>query len=163
MFWIILAAMTIVGGIVLAIKEREGLLVGLGVLFAMVVAIIGLSTFYLVGQYCITPDEVYDTAKTNICAISDNTGTFFVGRYHADSSVFYSYIKETDDGGKVVGRINVDTATLYDNEKEHPYITTIKKRNSNPFLRFFFFTDTTRYEIHIPPQSIKYDYNVDLK
>lgn len=163
MFWIILAAMAIVGGIVRAVKEREGLLVGLGVLVAMAVALIGLSIYYTVGQYCITPDEAYSTTKTNISAISDNTGTFFVGRYHSDSSVFYSYIKETDDGGKVVGRINADTATLYDNEKEHPYITTIKKRNSNPFLRFFFFTDTTRYEIHIPPQSIKYDYNVDLK
>ena len=163
MFWIILAAMTIVGGIVLAIKEREGILVGLGVLVALLVAFLGLSIFYIVGQCCITPDEAYDTTNTNICAVSDNTGTFFVGRYHADSSVFYSYIKETDDGGKVVGRINADTATLYDNEKEQPYITTIKKRNSNPFLRFFFFTDTTRYEIHIPPQSIKYDYNVDLK
>ena len=163
MFWIILAAMAIVGGIVWAIKEREGLLVGLGVLVAMLVAGIGLSTFYIVGQYCITPDEAYGTTKTNICAISDNTGTFFVGRYHSNSSVFYSYIKETDDGGKVIGRINANTATLYDNEKEHPYITAIKKRNSNPFLRFFFFTDTTRYEIHIPPQSIKCDYNVDLE
>lgn len=77
MFWIILAAMTIVGGIVWAIKERDGLLVGLGVLVAMLVALFGLSTYYLVGQCCITPDEAYDTTKTNICAISDNTGTFF--------------------------------------------------------------------------------------
>ena len=163
MFWIILAAMVFSGGIVWAIKERDEFYAFIGVLITFLVGFVGLVICTLVGQCFITSDEVCNKSETNICAFADNTGTFFVGRYHSDSSMFYSYIIETNDGGKTVGSIHANDAILYDNEKEQPYIVEIKKRSSNPVMRFFFFTDKTKYEIHIPPKSIRYDYNVDLE
>ena len=162
MFWIILVAAILIGSVVLAIIWRDEDFVFFGVLTAFLVGLIGAGVFFLAGC-CFTPDEVYETNETDICALTDNTGTFFVGRYHSDSSIFYSYLEETDDGGKVVGKIDAKDAILYDDEKEQPYIVEFKKHNSNPFVRFFFCTDRTKYEIHIPPESIRYDYSVDLK
>lgn len=162
MFWIILAAAVFIAGIVLAIIWKEEFVVIFGVLAALLVGLIGLGAFLGFGEL-FTPDEVYEINETDICALTDNTGTFFVGRYHSDSSIFYSYLEKTDDGGKVVGKIDAKDAILYDDEKEQPYIVEFKKHNSNPFVRFFFCTDRTKYEIHIPPESIRYDYGVDLK
>lgn len=162
MFWIILAALVFIGGIVWAIIEKEGFLFGIGVATTLLVVVFGI-IICAIGYYCIPADEKYDETQTDICALTDNTGTFFVGRHHADSSIFYSCLTKTDDGGKVTEKINADDAVIFDDEKEQPYIVKIKKRNSNPFVRFFFYTDTTKYEIHIPPESIRYDYNVDLK
>ena len=162
MFWIILAAAVFIAGIVLAIIWKEEVVVIFGVLAALLVGLIGLGAFLGFGEL-FTPDEVYEINETDICALTDNTGTFFVGRYHSGSSIFYSYLEKTDDGGKVVGKIDAKDAILYDDEKEQPYIVEFKKHNSNPFVRFFFCTDRTKYEIHIPPESIRYDYSVDLK
>lgn len=162
MFWIILTAAVFIAGIVLAIIWKEEFVVIFGVLAAFLVSLIGFGAFLGFGGL-FTPDEVYEINETDICALTDNTGTFFVGRYHSDSSIFYSYLEKTDDGGKVVGKIDAKDAILYDDEKEQPYIVEFKKHNSNPFVRFFFCTDRTKYEIHIPPESIRYDYGVDLK
>ena len=60
-------------------------------------------------------------------------------------------------------KVEANKAIVYDDEVEHPYIVTYEKRNSNPIVRFFFWTDKKEYQIHIPPESIKYNFSVDLE
>ena len=162
MFWLFLAAAFFISGIVDAIKNREGAPIVLGFLVSLVVMAFGAICCAAIGM-CIPADEVYETNNKQICAISDNTGTFFVGRYGAKSSTFYCYLEETENGGKVMKEVKVSDATLYDDKTESPYVSTLKKRNSNPIIRFFFWTYRDEYDIHIPRGSIKYNFNVDLE
>lgn len=69
------------------------------------------------------------------------------------------------DSGEPIGNFCADAGLVAVMQLDEvlEYITKYKKHNSNPFIRFFFYTDTTEYKIYIPPESIRYDYSVDLK
>lgn len=162
MFWIILIVGILVASIVDAIRNRDFLPVLGGVMVSALAVIIGLVCYVGIGM-SISADETYETTNKQICALSDNTGTFFVGRYSAKSCTYYCYLEETNDGGKVMKEAVANKATIYDDEVESPYIVTFKKHNSNPIVRFFFWTDKEEYQIHIPPESIKYNFSVDLE
>lgn len=162
MFWIILAAVPLIWGIVDAVRNREGTSIVMGFLVSLATAFIGIFCYAGIGM-CIPADEVYETNNKQICAISDNTGTFFVGRYSVESRTYYCYLEETSDGGKAMKKADTGKAVIYDDEAESPYVITLEKRNSNPVVNFFFYTDKEEYRIHIPPKSIKYNFNVDLE
>lgn len=162
MFWIILVAGLFIASIVGAIRNRDFLPVLGGIIVSALAFLIGFLCYAGVGM-AITANEVCETRTEQICAISDNSGTFFVGRYSAKSSTYYCYLVEKEDGGKVMEKVEANKAIVYDDEVEHPYIVTYEKRNSNPIVRFFFWTDKKEYQIHIPPESIKYNFSVDLE
>jgi len=162
MFWIILIAGFFIASIVDAIRNRDFLPVLGGVIISALAVFVGLICYVGIGM-SILADETYETTNKQICALSDNTGTFFVGRYSAKSCTYYCYLEETNDGGKVMKEAETKKTTVYDDEAESPYAVTLKKHNSNPVVRFFFWTDKTEYQIHIPPESIKYDFSVDLE
>lgn len=101
MFWIILVAGLFIASIVDAIRNRDFLPVLGGVIVSALAVIVGLICYVGIGM-SIPADETYETTNKQICALSDNTGTFFVGRYSAKSCTYYCYLEETNDGGKVM-------------------------------------------------------------
>lgn len=110
-------------------------------------------------------DEICTIEEIDIFALNDDVGangSSFLGTGHANSSLYYYYITVNDDGSKEIHQLDSGSVKVFDNVNDAPHITIISKRNSNPLLRFFFFTEREEIEIHIPPNSITNDYNVDL-
>lgn len=163
MFWIILIAAFFIAGIVDAIRNRNFMPVLGGFMIAALAVLIGGICYFGIGMTVTTADEICETRTNQICAIADNTGTFFVGRYNIGLTMYYCYLEEKEDGGKVMEKVEANKSTVYDDEVEQPYIVTYAKRNSNPLLRFFFYTYKLEYQIHIPPESIRYSFSIDLK
>lgn len=164
MFWVLLAIAVFIAGIVFAIYERDWVSILSGFGLSLAVLFVGL-IFFIIGL-ALSPDELYSKSNTQICAMSDNVGVKFscyLGGGQGESKMYYYYLSESDDGSKMMHEIESDKATVYEDEIEHPYVVTIEKRFSNPVMRFFFSTMTTCYEVHIPPNSIKYDYSIDLQ
>jgi len=167
-FGFIIGILIIIGSIFYAIFSDLGdpSDIFLGVLISVVVTGCILVCSFLIGQE-LKADENYDNEKESIVALKDNslsTGHFFIGSGYIDSDLYYYYFTENEDGGKDFHSIEATKATLYDDEeKETAYIKTIKMRNSNSIINFFFITNRQKQEIHIPEGSIDYSFSVNLE
>jgi len=167
LFWIIVMVGIFIFGIIKTIQEREGLCILFAVLIDLAVMLAAILIGGLIGEYCISADEVYDEDTVSISAMVDNTGisgkTYFLGSSRVESDLYYYYLAPEEDGGKTVHKVESGRATVYDTEKENPHIVICHNRSSNPVLRFFFFTYRDSYKIYVPEGSIKYDFAVDLE
>lgn len=167
MFILILFVIGIILGIIFAVKEEEFGTFLMGLLITLSVCV-----FWLLFSLLIIPDEslteIVPDSEIKIIALNDNIkteGGFFLGAGTIDSDLYYWYMTEDEDGGKQIQNIkNSHRVKIYDNEKESPYIKLYYKRNPSSALRFFFIAeDPSPYvEFHIPPNSIKQNFNIDL-
>ena len=165
LFWLILAGLGIIGIIIWTIYERDPDCLLLGGVFLMAFAFLAVVVSGLVGL-AFPSNEVYSTEETPICALSDNSdleGSFFLGSGYVKEDIYYYYLTENDDGSKTMRKIPAMGTPVDDSETENPRIVTEYTRNSNPVVRFFFFTYNETHKIYIPPKSIKYSYNIDLE
>ena len=169
MFWVILAICVGIGisvyNIITSIDFYDGFMGEVGAFLASLAVLLFGICIALFGQL-MPADEVCGKTETQICALSDNTNTkglFILGSGSVDSEMYYYYLTKNENNGKKMEKIKYSQAVLFDDKTKQPRIVEVQKRSSNPLVRFFFITESKEYEIHIPPKSIKYDFNVDLK
>ena len=164
-FWIIIVVLAFIGSIIWAIIEADGDLFFIGVIFTLLIALIGAMVGGFIGML-FPSDAVFDTEEIPICAIADNSATsggFFLGSGSLKDDMYYYYLTKNEDGTKEMHKVRSEGVKINDSEKENPRIVIEYKQNSNPVVRFFFFTYRTEHIIYIPPNSIKYNYNIDLE
>lgn len=146
MFWIIITVIIITIGIVLAIYNKDGMdfmgMLGLSV----VLLCVGVSLCAFIGGRVVPHDETYDLSIKYVYSIDTCMN---------DETPCYLITTKTESGEYNVESIDVTDAVLFDDEKEQPYIKTLYKRNSNPVVRFFWFTYVEKYEIHVSYQMYK--------
>lgn len=166
LFWVILFGVILLISAFIAAFKRSGTILGAGAFIGFCVAVAGVVFGSLVG-IGYSPDEIYETEKEEIFAITDNVGTsgqFYLGSGRVQSYMYYFYVTENDDGGKMMHQISSSFVPIYEDEQDNPYIVTYYKRVSDPVVRFFCITsESVCTEIHIPPKSIQYNFNVDLE
>jgi len=164
MFLLIVLGIILIAGIIISIREEEGLYMFATIAIIAIVGIV-LGCFLECVGASFENDELYDTEETPIVALADTPGSnghMFLGTGNIESSMYYYYMTENSDGSKEISKINSKDVHLYEDENENPRIMTCYYRNENPIVRFFFFTENQRTELHIPPNSVKYRFNVDL-
>lgn len=164
MFLLIVICAIVIVGIVISIREQEDIFLLFTVIVAVAATLVLGLILSVVGTF-FENDELYKTEETPIVALADTPGSeghMFLGAGDIESSMCYFYMTENDDGSKNIAKIKSDHVSLYEDEDENPRIVKCYYRNENPIVRFFFFTEESRTELHIPPNSIKYRFNVDL-
>jgi hypothetical protein len=165
-FWFILFGFIVLVSAFIAVYKRSGFVMFAGAMIALIVTLCGVGFIGVIGGLNYDPDETYKTERINIVALSDNVGVsgrFFLGSGTVQSEMYYFYMTENNTGGKVMDSI-CSCVPVYEDEANNPYIITIHKRVSDPVARFFFITsESERTEIHIPPNSIQYNFNIDLE
>lgn len=132
-----------------------------GVLLSMLVAAFG-------SEIPMIPEG--EPVKTELIALEDGNGihgSFYLGYGHIESDQYYYYLTETPKG-IIQSKINVDDNKVYLRPDEFtgtPYFVTQKYKCGNEFINFLSsgLLETTEYYFYIPPDSITYSYNIDLK
>jgi len=100
-------------------------------------------------------EEPMDERIIEIVALNDSQGTsgnFFIGIGRVDSELVYHYYGKEGKGIKG-GTIKARYAVVYQDLPE----------DKTPYIKKKIFILTNEYEIHIPPNSIKEEFNMDLK
>ena len=164
MFLLIVLCLIFIAGVIYSIYERDGIFMLLTIIFIMIVGLVLGCLLGGIGE-CFENDELYETDETPIVALADSPGSegrMFLGAGDIKSTLYYYYMTENDDGSKEISKIDSKRVYLYEDEAEQPYIVTYRYHNSSPIVRFFFFTGDTRTEVHVPPNSVKYNFSVDL-
>ena len=164
MFLLIVLCAILIVGIIISIREGDIIFMIPTILVILIVAIVLGCVLGAIGS-CFENDELYDTKETPIIALADTPGSegrMFLGAGDIESTLYYYYMTENDDGSKEISKIKSKNVRLYEDEAEQPRIVTYYYHNSNPVVRFFFFTGDSRTELHIPPNSVKYSFSVDL-
>lgn len=166
-FTLIIYGIIIIISAILTIKNWDSLYVLIGfvniVLFTllwMIVSVISIKVAF--------PEKViYKTESIPIYAMKDNLtskGRFFLGSGSTDEDIYYYYFAETKDGAKEIHKISSDDIKIYEDENDKPYIKTEYKRCSNDIARFFFLDPGKEItSIHIPKDSINYQFSLDLE
>ena len=111
-----------------------------------------------------------EPVKTELVALEDGNGihgSFYLGHGHVESNQYYYYLTKTPKG-ITQSKINVNQNKVYlrpDEFKGTPYFVTQKYKCGNKFINFLAsgLLETTEYYFYIPPDSITYSYNIDLK
>ena len=111
-----------------------------------------------------------EPVKTELVALEDGNGihgSFYLGSGYVESDQYYYYLTETPKG-ITQSKINVNDNKVYLRPDEFtgtPYLVTQKYKCGNEFINFLAsgFLETTEYYFYIPPDSITYSYNIDLK
>lgn len=111
-----------------------------------------------------------EPVKTELIALEDGNGihgSFYLGHGYIESDQYYYYLFETPKG-ITQSKINVDDNKVYLRPDEFigtPYFIAQKYKCENEFIYFLSggLLETTEYYFYIPPDSITYSYNIDLK
>jgi hypothetical protein len=166
-FTLIICGVIIIISTVLAIKNRDITYAFIGyvgiaffTLFWMIISVISIKIAF--------PETVvYKTESIPIYAMKDNLtskGRFFLGSGSTDKNIYYYYFAEAGNGAKEIRKISSNNVKIYEDEDNKPYIKTEYTRCSNDVARFFFLDpekETT--SIHIPKDSINYQFSLDLE
>ena len=138
--------------------------------FAGTVVGILLSLLIAVSSFGIPMIAEGEPVKTELVALEDGNGihgSFYLGHGHVESNQYYYYLTKTPKG-ITQSKINVNQNKVYlrpDEFKGTPYFVTQKYKCGNEFINFLAsgLLETTEYYFYIPPDSITYSYNIDLK
>ena len=111
-----------------------------------------------------------EPVKTELVALEDGNGihgSFYLGSGYVESDQYYYYLTETPKG-ITQSKINVNNNKVYLRPDEFtgtPYFITQEYKCGNEFINFLAsgLLETTEYYFYIPPDSITYSYNIDLK
>ena len=111
-----------------------------------------------------------EPVKTELIALEDGNGihgSFYLGHGYIDSHQYYYYLTETPKG-ITQSKIDINQNEVYLRPNEFtgtPYLVTQKYKCENEFIYFLSsgLLETNEYYFYIPPDSITYSYNIDLK
>ena len=130
---------------------------------ALIALMIGGVLYFFLGD-CFTADTVYETETHPLLALSDHTsisGHFsFLGTGTIKESQQYFFVEQLNETDYQKSNVPCDKSVL--RFSSEPRIERVKCRNSNSIINFFFDTSRTVYYIYIPPDSVVYQFSVDL-
>lgn len=120
-----------------------------------------------------------ETGRINIHAMSDGSGiqgSFFLGSGHIGTTDYYYYYESMGSGGFKQGKVPVDNATIFEDEKGRAYMIKYKMAMPKDHWSNGWAILTSNnngssncgcsqgpVEFHIPSGSVKHNYNLDLK
>ena len=87
----------------------------------------------------------------------DLHGSFFLGCGSINSEDKFIYIAKVDNLGYKIQEVDIDNCYIVEEDIEQPYLEI-----SNIKWRDWVVTSTGRYIFHIPPNSIKENYEVNI-
>lgn len=166
-FTVIILGIILIASIIITIKNWDSFYALCGaitlVLFTMFWAVVSVISIKVI----FPATEIYKTESIPIYAMKDNLtskGRFFLGSGSTDEDIYYYYFAEAKDGAKEIHKISSDDIKIYEDEDNKPYIKTEYKRCSNDIARFFFLDSGKEItSIHIPKDSINYQFSLDLE
>ena len=141
------------GGFIIKIIFSSGLFI-LGFLLSFI--IIGFITNIVAtfrGDYVIISTQ----SLKAICIDEDLHSSFFLGCGSIDSKDKFIYITKVDNLGYKVQEVDIDNCYIVEENIEQPYLEI-----SNIKWRDWVVTSKDRYIFHIPPNSIKENYEVNI-
>lgn len=140
----------------------------------IVVGLVGL--FGLAGIGSLSYDEISQTDNWELASITDNSqisgkgsGGLFYVCVSIDTEEIYSFYYQVNDGGFKRGKVDADTATIYEKDDCTPHVveyTTYTKNKMNSILRIvlaFGYGESSQktYEIYTPTGTILRTFNLD--
>lgn len=166
---IIFGLIFIAYGIYYSIKDRE-LYIGLTLLLGFVGALTGVlvgSIFGLIS--CLLPSVEYISEPTYIYGMTDSRElkeSFCLGIGGIDSELQYYYVVETGDGFTKIVSSPANKTEIKESD-EDPYMYTVQSKPKYKWLENFMFLEdiasTKTTKLVVPKDTIKIQYNVDLK
>jgi hypothetical protein len=114
--------------------------------------------------FVLTPynKEYTITERTNIYAVGDVFGAS--GNVFGISTEGYFFYYEKKGDGYTLGKIDACQYTIYEDEDTSPFFAKYEREHSSVFAKVFGFPITiSKYEIHIPRNSVKQVIEFDLK
>ena len=126
--------------------------------------ILWLSIGSIIGHFMPTID-VKETKE--LYALQDGneiSGSFFLGSGRIDEEMHYVYIVK-EDRGKQMQTLKIDTNDIYLNDNvDTPTLDIYSKDFKYGWIYWFAMpSGDCEYVFNIPPDSIDYEYNIDLK
>ena len=101
---------------------------------------------------------IISTQPLKAIGIDENLhGSFFLGCGSIDSADKFIYIAKVDNLGYKVQEVDIDDCYIVEENIEQPYLEI-----SNIKWRDWVVTSKDRYIFHIPPNSIKENYEVNI-
>ena len=164
-------------GLKIVIKETktwgwDWYAIPLTLLTSLVGILIGffLSLLIAISSFGIPMVSKGEPVKTELVALEDGNGihgSFYLGHGHVESNQYYYYLTKTPKG-ITQSKINVNQNEVYLRPDEFtgtPYFVKQEYKCGNEFINFLAsgLLETTEYYFYIPPDSITYSYNIDLK
>lgn len=143
--------------------EFIDVLFGVAMSFASFVGLLILTSILTMAS----PQEFISVGSESIYAIEFNTtisGNFFLGSGSFSSNEDYYYIGEYKEGKKIYN-VSQNKAYIVEDNNTNPNVETYKTQFKNEWLRKNIPNahEKREYKFTIPENSIKYDYNIDLK
>lgn len=138
-----------------ALFSAFGALIGFG---------FGLLLALFIGLFL--PSEYVFHKQTELVAIQDTSGIqgrFFLGSGTFESRSYYVFYQKYGDG-IIFGRVPVEKAVLYEEERNNGLIKEYLKMNKERWYYLFGVPgEQRRYDIIIPNGSILHDFRLDLE
>lgn len=92
---------------------------------------------------------------------SDLSGRFFLGSGFINSTEYYFYYSQANNGGYIPGKIPVDNVTIFEDQTENAYIIVLKPKFINPVSYWIaLIPNETMYEVHVPPGTILRQFSI---
>lgn len=146
----------------------SGYFVGFDFLTFLMSSIIGIIiTLLLVGVAGLMWDYEYVHVNTiELAAFKGGeglSGSFILGTGDFETEYNYRYLTREEDGGIKMGKIDSNLAIIYEVD-ETPRLEQHSPRFTNKIVEKIFITPlgSDKYKIYIPPNSIMYEYNLEL-
>lgn len=115
----------------------------------------------------------YEFEKVELVTLgsaSELQGSFFLASGSVGAEQYYKFYYKTADGGKKFGKIQAESATVYEEDRKDAYMAKAGEENrysTNDYLwlipKFLWGRPLWKYTIHVPKGTIKVEYNLDLK
>lgn len=103
------------------------------------------------------------TDRRSIVSMSDGQtveGNFFVGSGHIDGHEYYHYYAKMPNGSIRKGRRSCDLSEVFEHNGKHAYVIEYRSYNNSPFVIHKY---RRKYEFHVPKNSVKRQFNLDLE
>jgi len=160
-FWVLEEAESLLGRIcLLSITTPFGVIIG--GLVGILVACLNGGILYLAD---VQQERVFIQEQVIYTAIDNKgmEGNFALGCGRVNDTLRYYYIVKDDLGQKVDSANSSDTHII--NTKDIPKIKTYETnfKNKKWVLIGINFKESTDYVLEVPENTVKYDYNIDLK
>ena len=126
--------------------------------------VLWFSIGFIIGSFMPTVD-IKETKE--LYALQDNneiSGSFFLGSGRIDEEMYYVYIIK-EDKGKQIQTLEIDANEIYFNDStDTPTLDIYSKDFKYKWMYWFAMPSwDCEYIFNIPPDSIDYKYNIDLK
>ena len=147
--------------LVLIWRDVDFFVVLMSILWGLFLAVIiaGLMTIILSYEY----EQIETTKLMAFAGESGFSGRFLLGSGQVESGYKYRYLSFAEDGGIIMGEVDHQDAVIYETEGT-PRLEKWYPMYKSKIARILFASPlkATIYKIYIPPNSIVYEYNLEL-